>query len=437
MSNVVLPIDLLNRDNIAKKISNIIHSSSDLSPLAIDGSWGSGKTYLCRKTIQLLDETPNVKTIYIDSFSHDQSDSPLLSILGEIYGVLPVKDNLKLKDALISAAKTGIAMTTKAALYHFLRSDSDDMKEEYQNSLESQSENKLNSAIENILKSESEKESTLSLLKQAISEATENEKLVIIVDELDRCSPEYAIKLLDSIKHIFNQKNVFFILSANLNQLESNFKSKYGTPENSSYTDKFIAFKIKITNSGLLKNNNLTSFFINKDQHKHSEYNINFCINYLSNKFDINLRDIEKIILYIDFLEKNNIAFEDDQIPFMIIAIALILKQPSLATKLSRGSIGIFDLRGLLAIEYENVYTGEYSEQAQINGREVREIKDWNPLACFMYIVLGCYEEKELYNLEDSEKLNSAEHEIKKLTGYEKFESSRGLYKNICRELLI
>ena len=45
-------------------------------------------------------------------------------------------------------------------------------------------------------------------------------RLVIFVDELDRCRPIYAVQLLERIKHFFNDERITFVFSVNLVQLQ-------------------------------------------------------------------------------------------------------------------------------------------------------------------------------------------------------------------------
>mgnify|MGYP004689414597 CR=1 FL=1 len=45
------------------------------------------------------------------------------------------------------------------------------------------------------------------------------DKLVVFVDELDRCNPIYAIKLLERIKHFFDHENIIFVFSVNVKEL--------------------------------------------------------------------------------------------------------------------------------------------------------------------------------------------------------------------------
>ena len=68
-----------------------------------------------------------------------------------------------------------------------------------------------------------------------------NEKMIIIIDELDRCKPSYAILMLEIVKHIFDIPNITFILSVNLKQLKASIEKSYGSNIDSQhYIDKFI-----------------------------------------------------------------------------------------------------------------------------------------------------------------------------------------------------
>jgi hypothetical protein len=67
--------------------------------------------------------------------------------------------------------------------------------------------------------------------------------LVIVIDELDRCRPDYAVKTLETIKHFFDIDNIVFVLAMDRKQIESTIGVLYGVKieENSSeYLRKFI-----------------------------------------------------------------------------------------------------------------------------------------------------------------------------------------------------
>ena len=72
-------------------------------------------------------------------------------------------------------------------------------------------------------------------------------RLLIIIDELDRCNPEFAVKLLERIKHYFNNDRVTFLFSVNLSELQHTIKQHYGTDFNARrYLDRFFDWTLKL-----------------------------------------------------------------------------------------------------------------------------------------------------------------------------------------------
>ncbi|TDU64146.1 KAP-like P-loop domain-containing protein [Prosthecobacter fusiformis] len=54
-------------------------------------------------------------------------------------------------------------------------------------------------------------------------------KVIVFVDELDRCRPDYAVSYLETIKHVFNVKGMIFVLAVDLHHLEVSTKSLFGS----------------------------------------------------------------------------------------------------------------------------------------------------------------------------------------------------------------
>ena len=63
---------------------------------------------------------------------------------------------------------------------------------------------------------------------QAIGEGEPQRPLVFFIDELDRCRPSFAIELLERVKHLFDVKNIVFVLSIDKKQLEAITAAVYG-----------------------------------------------------------------------------------------------------------------------------------------------------------------------------------------------------------------
>lgn len=71
------------------------------------------------------------------------------------------------------------------------------------------------------------------------------EKLVIFIDELDRCRPSFAIEMLERIKHYFDDDRIIFVASINREQLIHSISKYYGTNfDSTGYLDKFFDWNI-------------------------------------------------------------------------------------------------------------------------------------------------------------------------------------------------
>ena len=87
----------------------------------------------------------------------------------------------------------------------------------------------------------------LNRLQKLIAELCEEQTIVFVVDELDRCLPKYAIKVLERLHHLTeNSTNVITVLSMDKLQLQARIKQLFGFNEPEKYLEKFIQFDIKL-----------------------------------------------------------------------------------------------------------------------------------------------------------------------------------------------
>jgi hypothetical protein len=76
--------------------------------------------------------------------------------------------------------------------------------------------------------------------------------IFIFVDELDRCSPTYAVAILEEIKHLFGLPGVIFVLGMQPQQLAMSIKGVYGTDfDGSSYLERLIHYRYTLSSSPL------------------------------------------------------------------------------------------------------------------------------------------------------------------------------------------
>ena len=72
-------------------------------------------------------------------------------------------------------------------------------------------------------------------------------RLLIIIDELDRCNPKFAVTLLERIKHYFNNEQVTFVFSVNLSELQNTVRCFYGNEFNAGrYIDRFFDLRVAL-----------------------------------------------------------------------------------------------------------------------------------------------------------------------------------------------
>ena len=94
------------------------------------------------------------------------------------------------------------------------------------------------------LKNIKKKKALFDKLNKSLADCVEELKekpLVIMVDELDRARPDYAVKFLETLKHFFQTKGIVFILAVDKAHLESSVKSLYGSDINfPEYYRKFV-----------------------------------------------------------------------------------------------------------------------------------------------------------------------------------------------------
>ena len=68
-------------------------------------------------------------------------------------------------------------------------------------------------------------------------------KVVIIIDELDRCKPDFAVQTLELVKHLFNIPGIVYIFSLDIVQLQHCVKVVYGNEFDAvGYLERFFDY---------------------------------------------------------------------------------------------------------------------------------------------------------------------------------------------------
>jgi tetratricopeptide (TPR) repeat protein len=104
----------------------------------------------------------------------------------------------------------------------------------------------------------------LEALPAALSHSTAGAyPLVVMIDELDRCRPQFALELLERIKHFFSVPNVHFILGVNTSQLENSIRAAYGGDMDArTYLQKFVSLTFPLVDQGRFQNERVIPKYI-------------------------------------------------------------------------------------------------------------------------------------------------------------------------------
>ncbi|MDV6314797.1 P-loop NTPase fold protein [Idiomarina sp. HP20-50] len=240
--------DEFRREPIASQLISLLTSDIDISPLVIDGDWGTGKTEFCQKLIHKLKSEDSHKVLYIDAFKADHADNPLMTILSGVLSL--IEDGEKqsnLREKAIPVLRLGTKVLGKAILSHVLKANADSLGDELASELDSATDEAIDATVRNLLKDHEEAEANIKALQDTLASIAHDTPIVIFIDELDRCRPDFSVQVLELIKHTFDIPGVDFVLVTNTTQLKAAINHAYGAGvEASRYLDKFIKFKCSL-----------------------------------------------------------------------------------------------------------------------------------------------------------------------------------------------
>ena len=259
--------DLWERKRLGIQLTNYVDRLQCGAVLALDARWGEGKTWFVRHWQKHL-ENENHNVIYLDAFANDYLDDPFLTIAAEISQAFKGSNeidaeeigdfNSKTASVLISlasiipmiAARAGLHMIGLGALGEAAQQTYKEGKELYDLASDQITE-KVKEKIEEKINNHHIEKETIQDFKNELAKLAEklHKPLVFIIDELDRCRPDFAIRLIERIKHFFDIPKIVFVLVMNKPQLLQSVKSFYGydSEMNGDYLEKFVDFTVHMS----------------------------------------------------------------------------------------------------------------------------------------------------------------------------------------------
>jgi len=310
--------DVLGRSNFGQSLLNLVSQSSDELVISLDGKWGEGKTTFVKMWQGMLNQA-EVPNIYIDAFANDYIDDAFIAVASAITTYIEENavnpDDEKSKEFSEKAKHVGVQLLSwtakvgiKAATLGAIKdSDIEELKD-IQADVAKGLSTVVGDFVGERLASHKKDVEILQSFKSLLSEmpsllSPEGDKpFVIIIDELDRCKPTYAVELIEKVKHLFSVNNVVFVLVMHRKQLEEAVKCVYGENIDAhTYLQKFINIettipkKIGDRHDNDINQYNRRLFDLHRIETWGDDRNLVDSLEVLAMHFNLSLRQLERV----------------------------------------------------------------------------------------------------------------------------------------------
>lgn len=205
--------DLLERNKVINQITNTIINCNSNSKfvMSLKGDWGSGKTTILNN---VKDNLKKENLVFIDDFE-PWVYSDTKSLLVAFFDTIMKNTNCGFRiNEINKFIKTYLKTITTSIGY-----STDDLFENTTN---------------------------ISRIKEIINNYLEsnNKKIVLVLDNLERCSSEHILFILKIIHNLFDFKRIIYILSYDESAMKKHFESKLNIDY--SYLEKMIQLEFSV-----------------------------------------------------------------------------------------------------------------------------------------------------------------------------------------------
>lgn len=326
------PDDLLARSDYLRAIdSYVAYTSANVAGdesviLALNGVWGHGKTFVLRMLEADLRRRESA-TVYFDSWRMDYYREPLIPLLAAILDELKKEGShsqtvINLKSLSMKMAKAA-AFGAAGQIGRKILGDgaaeiagiigetfgTADMGADISNAAEvafqRMSEVELASVFDEFTESTKLQTQFSAALAHLVEESNTG-KLYVLIDELDRCRPLFAIELLERLKHFMGNRDIVYVIAVDIEQLGNAVSAVYGSKyDGHKYLRRFFPKVIDIRRQNTFK------YIVGKTSHIEWAQFLEIYENVpqmeiasLSEAFDLSLRDIDRCIETLTYAAK-------------------------------------------------------------------------------------------------------------------------------------
>ena len=240
---------IITRENDINVLFEIMNNRTDYKEnsengliILLNGSWGSGKTTFLKELEEYINNVDDYElfTNY-NSYSFDFFENAYLPFFASIEDKIKLGENFgKLIKCTSKNLLNGIVSVSYAITNGLIKKAADV-------DLNDIRDNIVTLHNEEYLKNFEDFKYCKEKVKSKIEKFCKNKTQIIIIDELDRCKPNFAMETLEIIKHFFDINNCIFIIAVDKLQLQESAKTIYGQEMDAEkYFSKFFDYQYNL-----------------------------------------------------------------------------------------------------------------------------------------------------------------------------------------------
>lgn len=321
----VLKNNFINRNKYLSSIFKLINGIEENKIIALDGEWGSGKTWFVKSIEYLMNSDANneLKIVnneimdnvkdnymifYYNAWENDDAENAMLSLIYKLINDSCLQKHENEVGAIPRLLNTIIKFATNGSV---------DIKQDVFG--EQWNNKQITDCIET---SEEIKKTFKELINNLLIE--NKNKILIIIDEIDRCKPVFAIDLLESIKHFYDDDRIIFLVTTNNKELASSVCKVYGEKyDGDLYLDRFFDINLELPN-------NYIQDYINAIDEGNSGSNFHFkAYRELAKENKLTMREYNRYLSSMESI-KNNLIEEYSYLSlfanYIIVPISMCLR---------------------------------------------------------------------------------------------------------------
>ncbi|HMZ07632.1 MAG TPA: P-loop NTPase fold protein [Anaerolineales bacterium] len=363
--------DKLERDKVADNLTLLVESTTQPFVISVQAPSGWGKTTFIKMWKTQLESLGHI-CFYFNAWENDFVNDPLIAFVGEINKVTldkgPISQwNTQLKQLQNFGGKIvrrALPLTIQIATQGLLGQEAVKQASTLLFASGGEIANFASQlAEENIRQYENDKNGIREFrheLKQFMKSLSAGQgkrpPVVFFIDELDRCRPDFTIRLLERIKQIFSVEGIVFVLGVDRAQLEQAIKSVHGEGiDRDGYLRRFVDYTVNLPEptvekyvTFLFERFKLKEVFTKRRSGREESESLTRAFVSLAKTYHFSLRVIEQCFTEIN-LALRTTPMNERVFPFLLaLVIALKVEKPA-SYNLLLASLSAADLTALVS----------------------------------------------------------------------------------------